>query len=112
VIVATLLSVLATGVLLVVLGLHDPKRLRNVRQSVRHDIRDDTDQVHGAGIRAPLPASLRRLLAWLTLAPGVVLMVLGAWWAFVVWLGAFGAIGWTIAQLLPGKSSPADTPAV
>jgi hypothetical protein len=34
---------------------------------------------------------------------------MGAWWAFVVWLGAFGAVGWTIAQLLPGKSSHANS---
>lgn len=98
-IIATLLSVLVTGALLVVLGLHDPKRLRNARQS------------DGASNRAPLPTTIRRALGWLTLAPGVVLIALGAWWALVVWLGAFGAIGWAIAQLLPGKASPADAEA-
>jgi hypothetical protein len=98
VIVATLLSVIVTGALLVVLGLHDPKRLRNVRQS------------DGAS-RATLPTTIRRALGWLTLAPGVVLIALGAWWALVVWLGAFGAIGWAIAQLLPGKASHAEAEA-
>jgi hypothetical protein len=93
--VATLLSVLASGALLVVLGMHDPKRLRNVRQS------------GDPKTRKPLSAGLRRTLAWLTVVPGAVLGVLGAWWALVVWAGAFGAIGWTVAQLLPGKTSHA-----
>jgi len=95
VMVAALVSVLASGALLVVLGLHDPKRLRNL------------DHSGGAPRHTPLPVGVRRALAWLSLAPGVVLTVLGAWWALVVWFGAFGAIGWTIAQVLPGKTSHA-----
>jgi hypothetical protein len=95
VIVATLLSVLVTTALLLILGLHDPKRLRNVRQS------GETSNL------TPLPTTIRRVLGWLTIAPGVVLTVIGAWWALVVWAGVFGAIGWAIAQLLPGKTSHA-----
>jgi hypothetical protein len=103
VMIATLLSVLASGALLVILGLHDPKRLRNARQTGAQS--SGGSESDGTNNRAPLSTALRRTLGWLTLAPGVVLGVLGAWWALVVWAGAFGAIGWTIAQVLPGKAA-------
>ncbi len=46
---------------------------------------------------SPLPSAVRQALGWLSLAPGIALAVLGQWWAFLVWLGAITAIGWTIA---------------
>jgi len=84
---ASLLSILFSSALLVVLGTSDPKRLRNLG--------------HSASKRAPtIPAGLRRSLGWLSLAPGVVLGFLGEWWAFLIWFGAIGAVGWTVAQVL------------
>jgi hypothetical protein len=85
--IATLLAIAVSGVLLALLGALDPKRLRNSRHAS-----DDT-----AVTTPPLPAAARRACGWLSLAPGVVLAVLGEWWAFLIWLGAITALGWTVA---------------
>lgn len=86
--VAALLAIAISGVLLILLGARDPKRLRNAR----HGARD-------AAASSPLPAAARHACGWLSLAPGVVLAVLGQWWVFFIWLGAITAIGWTIAVM-------------
>jgi len=82
---ATLIAIAFSGALLILLGARDPKRLRNAR--------------HGANaMTSPLPPAVRHACGWLSLAPGVALGILGGWWAFLIWLGAITAIGWTIAM--------------
>ena len=85
---AALLAIAISGALLILLGARDPKRLRNARHAA--PTRDGASS-------SPLPAAARHACGWLSLAPGVVLGVLGEWWAFLIWLGAITAIGWTIA---------------
>jgi hypothetical protein len=84
--VAALLAIAVSGVLLILLGARDPKRLRNARHATLN-----------TATASPLPAALRHACGWLSLAPGVVLAALGQWWAFLIWLGAVTAIGWVIA---------------
>lgn len=91
---AAFLAIAISGVLLVLLGARDPKRLRNARHGAQ-------DAVAAA---SPLPAGVRHAFGWLSLAPGVVLAVLGEWWAFLIWLGAITAIGWTFA-IMAGYST-------
>ena len=83
---ATLLAIAFSGVLLILLGARDPKRLRNARHAAKE-----------AASGSPLPSTVRHLCGWLSLAPGVALGVAGEWWAFLIWLGAITAIGWSIA---------------
>jgi hypothetical protein len=92
VILTSLVSILASAILLFVLGRHDPKRLRN------HHPFASGDAMPSMSLR------LRRLIAWLVPAPGLVLAMLGQWWAFLVWLGAVCALGWITAQLLANRS--------
>jgi hypothetical protein len=82
----TLLAIVFSGVLLILLGARDPKRLRNSRHAVTE-----------AAAGSPLPPAARHLWGWLSLAPGVALGIAGEWWAFLIWLGAITAIGWAIA---------------
>jgi hypothetical protein len=84
---ASVLSIAVSGVLLALLGLRDPKRLRNAGHGSS-----------GSHVAAPLAPSLRRAFGWLSLAPGVVLAVLGQWWAFFIWLGVVTALGWAVAR--------------
>jgi hypothetical protein len=93
-IAATLIAIAFSGALLMLLGARDPKRLRNAR--------------HGGGkvVKSPLTPAVRHACGWLSLAPGVALGLLGEWWAFLIWLGAITAIGWTIA-LATGYSAAA-----
>ena len=86
---ASTLSILFSGVLLTLLGLSDPKRIRNMGHGA-----------DAAGVRLTLSPAMRRSAGWLSLAPGVVLAGVGEWWAFFVWLGAATALGWTVAQVL------------
>jgi len=92
--VAALLAIAVSGALLVALGARDPKRLR----SSRHGAND------ARAASPPLPSAVRQAFGWLSLAPGIVLALLGEWWAFLIWLGAITAIGWTIA-ITAGYSS-------
>jgi hypothetical protein len=90
-IVPAILAILFSAALVWVLGQRDPKRLRNVASAaVSHPVR--------------LPRSLRRLLGWMTLAPGLVLILFGQWWAFLVWLGALCVLGWITSQRLAARS--------
>lgn len=84
-ITASLLSIVFSGGLLALLGVRDPKRLRNSGHGVR---------------RRALPSHLRRASAWLVLAPGLILAAIGQWWAFFIWFGAITALGWLTATLL------------
>jgi len=83
-IVAALIAIAFSGALLALLGARDPKRLRNARHG-------------GNAVTSPLPPAVRHACSWLSLAPGVALGILGEWWAFLIWLGAITAIGWSIA---------------
>jgi hypothetical protein len=93
-IVSSLLSILMSAALIGMLGRRDPKRLRN-----QHDSREVTV--------TPMRAGTRRLLGWLVPAPGLVLMVFGQWWAFLVWLGAMCVMGWVASQWLAIRSAQA-----
>ena len=88
-ILASLLSILVSTVLLAIVGMRDPKRLRNAAHGNR-----------GAPLPQPLSPAARRACSWLILAPGVALMMLGQWWAFCVWMGAATALGWATAHVL------------
>jgi hypothetical protein len=89
-IVPATVALLISAALVWVLGQRDPKRLRNVASAAAsHD---------------PLPRGLRRVLGWMTLAPGLVLMFLGQWWAFLAWLGALCIVGWIASQRLAARS--------
>ena len=92
--VAVILAMLFSGALLAVLGTRDPKRLRNLAHA---------GSVSGA--KRVLPVSIRRACGWLTLAPGLVLLSIGQWWAFLMWLGATCALGWVTSHLLAGARS-------
>ena len=93
--VATLIAIAFSSALLILLGARDPKRLRNARHA-------------GKAIASvtPLPSVVRHTCGWLSLAPGVALGILGEWWAFLIWLGAITALGWTIA-IMAGYSTSA-----
>jgi hypothetical protein len=91
------LAVLASSILLMILGASDPKRVRTLRRS----------KSSGGLV---LPTRVRRALGWLTLVPGGVLGVIGEWWAFVIWLGIIPAIGWTLAQVL-ARAADSSSPA-
>jgi hypothetical protein len=89
VILASLISILVSAVLLVIVGMRDPKRLRSAGQEER-----------GRQLPQPLSPAARRICSWLVLAPGVVLAAMGQWWAFLVWIGSACALGWATAHVL------------
>lgn len=80
-------ALMASSCTLVLLALRDPKRLRAVAQR---------------GLRAGVPwtPSARWFFAGATLTPGVLLMLVGQWPAFLIWFGATAAVGWALAQAL------------
>lgn len=69
---------------LALLALRDPKRLRAVAR---------------LGVEVPAPASRarRRMLASVALFPGLALMLIGHWPAFLIWLGTTAMVGWVLA---------------
>ncbi|MEJ1961091.1 MAG: hypothetical protein WDO56_05885 [Gammaproteobacteria bacterium] len=87
---ASVLSILASGAIVFVLARRDPKRLRSV--------------AHEADFAIAAPAALtarsRRALGWSVTIPGVALAVLGDWWAFLIWFGVTCALGWIAAQAI------------
>jgi hypothetical protein len=87
IVAVSLASFALSGALLMLLGLRDPKRLRNSRTRA-----------------TPLPVATRRMLAYAALIPGVVLIGIGQWWAFLIWLGATCIAGWGSAQFLARRS--------
>lgn len=84
-IAAALLSTLISGALLALLGMRDPKRLRNAGHRSRELV---------------LPAPMRTTFGWLVLTPGIVLVAMAQWWALLIWLGAIGGLGWLTATVL------------
>jgi hypothetical protein len=82
-ITASVVTFVISALILALLGLRDPKRLRNLR---RGDV--------------PLSSRARHGLLSVVLAPGIVLAFLGQWWAFFIWFGATCAAGWITAQAL------------
>lgn len=81
-------AILLSAILIAVLAWRDPKRLRNLARA------------HARFNPSPLSAGVRRLLGVLVPVPGVALMLLGAWWAFLVWLGALCIVGWVASRAL------------
>ncbi len=88
-ILASVLSIVASAVLLVIVGMRDPKRLRSAEHGK-----------HSASSTQPLSPAARKTCSWLVLAPGVVLAAMGQWWAFLVWIGSACALGWATAHVL------------
>ncbi|MDM4771034.1 hypothetical protein [Solimonas sp. SE-A11] len=74
------LASLVSLLLLLPIALRDPKRLRSLRRA------------------APKPGVERKLLGWGTLLPGVALVVMGQWPAFLVWLGVVTTVGWLLVN--------------
>ena len=87
-ILPSLLSIAVSATLIALLGRRDPKRLRSQHR------------VLGRTSLQRMPRGVRRFLGWLVLAPGVVLIFLGEWWAFLVWLGALCVAGWMASVML------------
>ncbi|MBX5460821.1 MAG: hypothetical protein IRZ28_06985 [Steroidobacteraceae bacterium] len=81
-------AILLSTSFIAVLARRDPKRLRNLASA------------HARFSPSPLSARVRRLLGVLVPVPGVALMLLGAWWAFLVWLGALCIAGWIASRAL------------
>ncbi len=77
------LTILVSLLPLTVLALRDPKRLRSLRQ-----------RQPGAQSRE------RRILAAVTLLPGLILIALGQWPAFLIWSGFITVAGWLLALWL------------
>jgi hypothetical protein len=83
---AVTLALMGSGLPLWLLALRDPKRLR---------ARAIAPPSHGL---APHGKRMRQVLSTATLLPGVVLIGLGYWPAFLIWLGGLTAGGWLLVQ--------------
>lgn len=81
------LALIASLLPLVLLARRDPKRLRSLAVS---DV-------------APHARRTRQALAAVVLLPGVILIGLGYWPAFLIWLGGLAALGWLLVQLLAAR---------
>lgn len=92
----SLASIVFSSVLLGLLGVRDPKR-------VRHAARESSSTARPM----LLPTPVRTLCGWLVIVPGVLLAAFGEWWAFLIWFGATPALGWLIAMLL-ARGQPPD----
>lgn len=75
-------TIFASAILLTPLALRDPKRLRSLRSTQR----------------IAMGSTLRTVLGYGSLLPGIATIVAGQWPAFLIWLGAITAIGWSLAQ--------------
>lgn len=84
---AVTLALTASLLPLLLLAQRDPKRLRSQAVSAS----------------APHGRRLRQVLASAVLLPGVVLMGLGYWPAFLIWLGGVTTGGWLLVQLLAAR---------
>ena len=74
------------------LALRDPKRLRSLRQRP-----------------VPEPRRRRRMLAAACLVPGLALILIGQWPAFLIWLGGIAAGGWLLALVLASAADALPT---
>jgi hypothetical protein len=75
-------AIALSGLMLVTLARRDPKRLR----------------ADAGGRIAPLSPMQRRALGVAVLVPAVILMVMGQWPAFLIWLGGTTMLGWALAH--------------
>lgn len=85
--VAASLSLIASGLPLLLIARRDPKRLRSV----------------AASALLPHGTRTRQALALASLLPGVALMTLGYWPAFLLWIGGITVAGWLFAQYLAAR---------
>ena len=86
--IAVTLALLASLLPLLLLALGDPKRLRSLAIP---------------SPSMPMGIGARRALTLTVLLPGVVLITLGYWPAFLIWLGGLIASGWLVVQLLAAR---------
>lgn len=84
---AAALTLIASMVPLVLLARRDPKRLRSITAA-------------GA---TPYKLRTRQVLAVAALIPGVALIGLGYWPAFLIWMGGLIASGWILVQILAAR---------
>lgn len=75
-------AVVVSAALLAPLALRDPKRLRSLRTTRR----------------VAMGSTMRTALGYGSLLPGIATIAAGQWPAFLIWLGAVTAIGWSLAQ--------------
>lgn len=84
----TLAAILFSASFVLFLGLGDPKRRRAARR--------------GAGHRE----TVRRLLSFLALLPGMAFLLYGDAAAFLLWLGGAAVAGWIVTLVLASRSDP------
>lgn len=84
---AVTLSLISSLVPLLMLARRDPKRLRS----------------SAVATLKPHSAASRQMLTVAALLPGITLMGLGYWPAFLIWLGGLTVAGWALVQLLAAR---------
>ena len=84
---AVTLALIASLLPLVLLARRDPKRLRSI----------------AANAVTPYANRTRQVLAVVVLLPGAILIGLGYWPAFLIWLGGLAALGWLLVQVLAAR---------
>ena len=77
-----------TGGLLGWLARRDPNRLKQLRSAAK-----------------PMPLWQRRLVAAVSVLPGLILMLGGFWSALMIWVGLSVVTGWLLALRLSGQRS-------
>lgn len=87
-VIAACLALVVSLLSLLLIARRDPKRLRSLA---------------AASLPTPMSARARRRLTLAVLLPGVMLIVLGYWPAFLIWLGGLIASGWLMVQLLAAR---------
>lgn len=93
---ASLLAIAFSLILLTVLALRDPKRIRTSGFAVQ------------ASAPTPLSRGARSALGWSSLLPGLALTAAGQWPALLIWLGACCSLGWALTQLFAPASAHDD----
>ncbi|GEM_PF-3541941 len=76
---------------LLLLARHDPKRLRSIRL---HQLK-------------PHVRRTRQFYSAIVLLPGIVLIALDDWPAFLIWMGGLIASGWLLVQMLAVRAAVA-----
>jgi hypothetical protein len=87
--IASIAALVPSLLLISLIALRDPKRLRN---------RPGVDSALARAVQWT-PAK-RRVATGLALLPAVPLIAVGAWPALLIWLGALLAIGWLWVNVL------------
>lgn len=93
---ASLLAIAFSLILLIVLALRDPKRIRTSGLAVQ------------TSAPVPLSRGARRMLGWSSLLPGLALAAADQWPALLIWLGACCSLGWALTQWLAPASAHDD----